>query len=86
MKKIFLIIILFCTKGFSQNVKIEIVDFNKKEEDKAYSTFQFANASYSASRSYLIFVTDKDNFAKTYQAIPKKYNVKQEFTFLLKVD
>jgi len=71
---------LFFSKGFSQNVKIEIVDYLKRIEGVEYSTYQYANASYSYSRPPIIFITDKDNFIKIYQEIPIFFSTKQEYT------
>lgn len=81
--KIVIIVIFFLLsffKGFSQNVKIEIVDYSKNIEGIEYSTYQYANASYSYSRPPIIFITDKVNFMKIYQKIPTLYLIKQEYT------
>lgn len=79
---------IFFLNGFSQNVKIEIVDYLKNIESVEYSTYQYANASYSHSRPQLIFITDKDNFIKTYQKISVFFSRKQEYTdvFMLGID
>lgn len=67
----------FC---IGQNVKIEIVDYNKVLEGKIYSTYQFANASYSYSRASIFFITSKSNLIELSQKIPKLYVMKQEYT------
>jgi hypothetical protein len=72
--------LMFLQKGFSQNVEIEIVDYLKSIDGVEYSTFQYANSSYSHSRPLLIFITDKDNFDKIYSKIPNFFLTKQEYT------
>jgi len=72
--------LLFFQNVFSQNVKIEIVDFLKSMEGVEYSTYQYANASYSHSRPPLIFITDKNNFMDIYTKIPDFFLTKQEYT------
>lgn len=77
---IVLFFLLFFLNGFSQNVKIEIVDYLKSFEGVEYSTYQYANASYSHSRPQIIFITDKDNFIKIQKKIEIFFSTKQEYT------
>ena len=89
MKKVIILIFLLVSFiGISQNVKIEIVDYLKTFDSIKYSTYQYANASYSYSRPLIIFITDKDKFLKVCDNIPKKFKAKQEYTdvFILGIE
>jgi len=81
MKKLILIpalfVFYFC---LGQNVKIEIADYHKVLDGKVYSTYQFANASYSYSRASVVFITSKSILLELSQKIPKLYMMKQEYT------
>ena len=82
MKKISTFIILFFSalNLYSQNVHIEIDGKLSESEGYKYYIYQFANASYSATRATIIFVSNADFFKKTRLGIPELYNAKQEFT------
>ena len=89
MKKVFnMIFLLLSFKGISQNVKIEIVDYLKTIDGITYSTYQYANASYSYSRPLIIFIIDKGKFQKVYDNIPNIFRSKQEYTdvFILGIE
>jgi hypothetical protein len=81
MKKLLLIPALFIlsmTKG--QNVKLEIFDLYKKMDERVYSIYQFAQASYSHSRATLVFITSKKTLLDLSQNIPRYFQMKQEYT------
>jgi hypothetical protein len=81
MKKLIFLPILFAfTLCIGQNVKLEIGDYHKVLGGKEYSTYQFANASYSHSRASVVFVTSKSILYELSQKIPKLYIMKQEYT------
>lgn len=81
MKTLFLISFTFFSNLISaQNVKIEIFDISRKMEGKEYSTFQCVNASYSAGRSTIVFITNKEDIAGISYKLPKIFSRKQEYT------
>lgn len=89
MKKVFILIFLLgALKGISQNVKMEIIDYLKTIDGVKYSTYQYANASYSYSRPLIVFVTDKDRFIKVCGDVPVIFRTKQEYTdiFILGIE
>ncbi len=70
-----------CSFCFGQNVKIEIIDYYKKDEGKEFSMYQFANASYSSSRASILFITPKRQFLNLINKISGLYTKKkQEYT------
>lgn len=78
-----LLLFVFLIQGnilFGQNVKLEISNYLQKMGGKEFATFQFAHASYSASRPTLILITNREVCIKLMQRIPKLFNVKQERT------
>ena len=81
MKKFIVIPALFAFfLCFGQNVKLEIIDYHKELEGKIYSTYQFAQASYSYSRSSLVVVTSKSILLDLSRKIPQCFKMKQEYT------
>ena len=65
---------------YSQHVKMEITDYNKKMGEKTYSSYHFVQASYSYSRAYILLITNDSIFDKLHVKIPSYYNAKQEYT------
>lgn len=89
MKKVFILIFqLISFAAIAQNIKIEIVDYLKTIEGTKYSTYQYANASYSYSRPLIVFITDKDQFIKVCGDVPVIFRTKQEYTdiFILGIE
>jgi hypothetical protein len=78
--KILLAALFVCKFCLAQNVKIEIIDYYKKIEGKEFSTYQFANASYSSSRASIFFITPKNQFNKIISKVPGLFSKKQEYT------
>lgn len=81
MKKIIIIlVIIVCSKSFSQNIKCEIIDYSKTLDGTEYSTCQYVNSSYSHSRPSILLIIDKKTFMEIYHKIPKLFLSKQEYT------
>ena len=81
MKKIITIIILFFTVlGFSQNVKMEVLEYPKYFSETKYATYHFVQSSYSSSRPYTLIILSVDDFLNIYPKIKIEYEKKQGFT------
>ena len=81
MKKIIFTYLLFQVGiVFGQNVKIEIADYHRKIDDKVYATYQLVNASYSYSRSTIVFLTNKETLIKLSGKLQNQLTSKQEYT------
>ena len=65
---------------FGQNVKIEICDYHRKIDDKVYATYQLVNASYSHSRSTIVFLTNKATLFELSAKLKNRITPKQEYT------
>ena len=81
MKKIIFTYLLFQVGiVFGQNVKIEIADYHRKIDDKVYATYQLVNASYSYSRSTIVFLTNKETLINLSGKLQNQLTSKQEYT------
>ncbi len=81
MKKIFLLsMMLLPFIIYSQNIKCEITDYVKDLNGKEYFTYNYVNASYSYSRSFVLIVANSEQFTKVSMKIPKIFLHKQEYT------
>ena len=77
----FVILLLFaCNLCVCQNVYLEIQDWHKKFDNETYSMYQFADASYSSSRSTLIIITSKDVLVTLSQFFPQTRGKKKEYS------
>lgn len=81
MKKLIFLFLLFQTVvNFGQNVNIEIADYQRKIDDKVYSTYQFVKSSYSYSRSTIVFLTNKTTLFELSAELKNRLTPKQEYT------
>ena len=80
MKMSLIILVLFSSFCYSQNVYIEISDYSQKIENHEFSTYQFVDASYSGSRMTLPIVTTKEIFLDLVNSLPKLRGKKKEYT------
>ena len=81
MRKLIFIYLLFQAGiCFGQSVKIEIIDYNRKIDDKVYATYQLVNSSYSYLRPTIIFLTNKATLFELSGKLKIQLNDKQEYT------
>ena len=81
MKKLIFTYLLFQAGiSFGQNVNIEIGDYPRKIDDKVFATYQLVNASYSYSRSTIVFLTNKATLFDLSGKLKNRLTPKQEYT------
>jgi hypothetical protein len=81
MKKLTVLPVLFSFfMCFGQNVHMEIADYDKKLDEKLYTTYQFVEASYSYSRPQIVLITSKAILSDVYLKIPNLFTRKQEYS------
>lgn len=81
MQKLITIIFTFFTVlGFSQHVKMEVLEYPKYFSEVKYATYHFVQSSYSSSRPYTLIILSVDDFLNIYPKIKIEYEKKQGFT------
>ncbi|KGO78686.1 hypothetical protein Q762_15005 [Flavobacterium cauense R2A-7] len=79
MKISLIILVLFSSVCYSQNVYMEFSDFQKIENKEVW-TYQFVDASYSYSRPTLPIVTTKEIFLELVNSLPKLRGKAKEYS------
>src|SRR5690606_33133086 len=74
MQKLITIIFTFFTVlGFSQHVKMEVLEYPKYFSEVKYATYHFVQSSYSSSRPYTLIILSIAGMPGTVQGGDGKY-------------
>lgn len=80
MKNIYVLFLLITFSSYSQNVKMEVLEYPKYFSEAKYGTYHFVQSSYSSSRPYTLIILSVDDFLNIYPKIKIEYEKKQGFT------
>ena len=80
MKNIYALFLLLTFSSYSQNVKMEVLEYPKYFSETKYATYHFVQSSYNSSRPYTLIILNVDDFLNIYPKIKIEYEKKQGFT------